>query len=220
MPVTMQSIVWEESYVDIELYFDLEQASYNIIGEDNTDNDGKISGFTPITERKEDPYMKWLTMAVKRKNSSGGNGPFLFPHSSDVFMGVANPTEKQLEQKIEFTMPARPASCQCESREDVDVATPALSTSSGWQSSTTEDIQVDVARPIPYLPHQYNHQPQRWTYRAMVPSSIPPVYPQKQKYWPYDASYNSSYHNPSLSWAYRPPTWTSLTDDQQQYYPR
>ncbi|KAI1284404.1 hypothetical protein F5Y07DRAFT_405301 [Xylaria sp. FL0933] len=87
----------------IEIYFDLEQASESSNGENFIDED--IPGFDPITGRKKDPFTTWLTKALGKEHESGGNGPFVFPHSSSVFMGFDDEAEKQ---RLEATE-AKPA---------------------------------------------------------------------------------------------------------------
>ncbi|KAI0490998.1 hypothetical protein F4859DRAFT_508788 [Xylaria cf. heliscus] len=99
----------------IELYFDLERASFCEPESDNhqstqsssEDNivGAEIPGFTPFTGRKEDPYGKQLEEALKQGNHSGGRGPFVFPHSPDVFMGCVDKAAEQLVETVEPTPP-------------------------------------------------------------------------------------------------------------------
>ncbi|KAI1753231.1 hypothetical protein F4782DRAFT_529550 [Xylaria castorea] len=92
----------------IERYFDLERASLPCEPESeahhSTQNSGKDivvdadnPGFTPITGRQEDPYVKQLEEALKHENDLGGRGPFHFPHSPDTFMGSA---DRAIEQPL------------------------------------------------------------------------------------------------------------------------
>ncbi|KAI0967476.1 hypothetical protein F4678DRAFT_465408 [Xylaria arbuscula] len=83
----------DESSIVIELYFDLEKASERFNG-DKVDNE--IPGFIHITGQKEDPRIQTLAEApAQEENATGAKGPFVFPYSSSIFMGVGGQPAEQ-----------------------------------------------------------------------------------------------------------------------------
>ncbi|KAJ8128096.1 hypothetical protein O1611_g5538 [Lasiodiplodia mahajangana] len=95
----------DESVDDvIEPYFDLEAACLPRESE-SVDHlvDSNIPGFEPITGWKEDPYLTLLIDSMEDERESGGWGPFVFPHSPDVFMGDDGRDVEQPPENIEAT---------------------------------------------------------------------------------------------------------------------
>ncbi|KAI0117877.1 hypothetical protein GGR51DRAFT_555161 [Nemania sp. FL0031] len=91
----------------IESYFDLETASQpsesELADQELTQSSGRdylidanIPGFKPITGWMEDPHITQLIDALEYKHDSGGWGPFVFPHSPNVFMGSDDRAAEQL----------------------------------------------------------------------------------------------------------------------------
>lgn len=79
----------------IDLFFDLDGASLPSSGYENI-GDEDIPGFVPITGRKEDKHATWLGEALAHENPTGGRGPFVHAHSSNVFMGHDERLEEQV----------------------------------------------------------------------------------------------------------------------------
>ncbi|KAI0150237.1 hypothetical protein GGR57DRAFT_504576 [Xylariaceae sp. FL1272] len=51
---------------------------------------GEIPGFVPITGQKIDQWQQHMQESTQNTNRTGGDGPFVYPHSGNVFMGRSN----------------------------------------------------------------------------------------------------------------------------------
>ncbi|KAI1422232.1 hypothetical protein F5Y12DRAFT_800022 [Xylaria sp. FL1777] len=212
----------QETYDNIELYFDLEQASES----SDSENIGEhLSGFTPITRRKEDPFKKWLIeVAEEEEHASGGKGPFVFPHSSSVFMGIDDQATKEPVEEADSTPLELPIHTQ----------TPL---------SFAYDLHSQGFGGMPQGPFTYTRGYPNWTYnpqiqRVEATMHSPPIYTQQQPNWVYTPQnhwieptiqtsqyYTQKYLNPydlqTQGFEVTPPRLPYYTQQQNSaYYPQ
>ncbi|KAI1266654.1 hypothetical protein F5Y18DRAFT_425904 [Xylariaceae sp. FL1019] len=132
---------------------------------------GEIPGFVPITGQKTDQSQYHVQEASKDTNRTGGEGPFVFPHSPDVFMGglgvrrrkpfvpntspVRGTAKKSHKGAVEMSLDTAQGAAHPEDTEDTALKSPVEETHEEVSETSSQTSGQKVFEPSVETTHDW-----------------------------------------------------------------